>query len=308
MADPKRVAVLMGGWSAEREVSLTSGRACAKALGEAGYDTVAIDVRRDLAALAAALDPRPDVAFNALHGPGGEDGMIQGVLEMLAIPYTHSGILASALAMHKPTAKTVMAAAGLPVPGGRTLSLDDLAAGHPLEPPYIVKPIDEGSSVGVQFVWPGDNRPAIAPETWPFGSEVMVEPYIAGRELTVAVMGERALAVTEIRPREGFYSYEAKYTDGRADHIVPADLPDPVTEACLDMALRAHRALGCTGVSRADFRWDDARPGTEGLFLLEVNTQPGMTPLSLVPEQAAHRGIDFPTLCSWMVENAACHA
>jgi len=307
MAERKRVAVLMGGWSAEREVSLTSGQACVRALAEAGYDAVAIDVRRDLPALLADLEPRPDVVFNALHGPGGEDGMIQGVLEILNLPYTHSGILASALAMHKPTAKTVMAAAGVRVPPGRTLPLADLAEGHPLEPPYIVKPVDEGSSIGVHFVWPGDNRPPIDPD-WPFGSEVLAEPYIPGRELTVAVMGDRALAVTEIRPREGFYSYEAKYTDGRADHIVPAELPDAVTEACLDMALAAHRALGCTGVSRADFRWDDGRPGLEGLFLLEVNTQPGMTPLSLVPEQAAHRGIDFPTLCSWMVENASCHA
>ncbi len=304
----KQVAVLLGGWSAEREVSLVSGKDCAKALEQAGYVVTEIDVGRDLKALLAALTPAPDAVFNALHGKGGEDGVIQGVLEMLQIPYTHSGVMASALAMDKDIAKRVLATVGVPTPHGLVVDRDHVLAGHPIDPPYVVKPVDEGSSVGIRIVMPGDNAPGIDKDSWVFGERALVESYIAGRELTVAVMGDQALAVTEIMPNEGFYDYAAKYTDGKAVHQVPADVPQTVTDACLRLALLAHQTLGCTGVSRADFRYDDSRPGTDGLYMLEVNTQPGMTPLSLVPEQAAHLGISFPELCAWMVENAACHA
>ena len=308
----RHVAVLMGGWSAEREVSLTSGRECAEALESLGYRVTRIDVQRDLAALLAALDPPPDVVFNALHGRGGEDGMIQGVLDFLQIPFTHSGLLASALAMNKAMARTVLAAVGVPVPEGRVVHRTTLMAGHPMAPPYVVKPVDEGSSVGIHIIRDGDNRQPFADDTWPYGDDVLVERYIPGRELTVAVMengqGVRAMTVTDIRPTEGFYDYAAKYTDGLAVHAVPARVPEAVSQACLDWAERAHRALGCRGISRADFRYDDSRPGTDGLFMLEVNTQPGMTPLSLVPEQAGHLGMSFAELCHWMVENAACDA
>ena len=308
----RHVAVLMGGWSAEREVSLTSGRACADALESAGYRVTRIDVRRDLAALLAALQPPPDVVFNALHGRGGEDGMLQGILDFLEIPFTHSGLLASAVAMNKAMARTVLAAAGVPVPDGRVVARSDLTAGHPMEPPYVVKPVNEGSSVGIHIIRSGDNRRPFLEETWPFGEDVLVERYVPGRELTVAVMenghGARAMTVTDIRPTEGFYDYAAKYTDGLAVHDVPARIPAAVSAACLDLAVRAHRALGCRGISRADFRYDDSRPGTEGLFMLEVNTQPGMTPLSLVPEQAGHLGMSFAELCTWIVENAGCDA
>ncbi|MGP1396801.1 MAG: D-alanine--D-alanine ligase [Inquilinaceae bacterium] len=304
----KRVAVMMGGWSAEREVSLSSGQECAKALKEAGYTVTTIDVGRDLPALLAALDPRPDVLFNALHGKGGEDGTVQGVFELLGIPYTHSGILASAVAMNKELAKAVFRQAGIPVPDGRVVPAEDVAAGHVLAPPYIVKPVDEGSSVGITIVHPGDNQPGIDRNSWAYGRSVLVESYIPGRELTVAVMGDRSLAVTEIKPRQRFYDYAAKYTKGQADHHIPADLPPAVYENCLRLALKAHQVLGCSGVSRADFRYDDSKPGSQGLFMLEVNTQPGMTPLSLVPEQAAYAGMSFSALCSWMVENAQCHA
>ncbi len=303
----RRVAVLMGGWSAEREVSLDSGAACARALEDAGYAVTTIDVKRDLAALVAALDPPPDAIFNALHGKGGEDGVIQGVLELLAIPYTHSGVLASAVAMNKQAAKHLLQAAGVPVPEGLVVHRDAVLAGHVIDPPYVVKPVDEGSSVGIRIVEPGDNRPALDDADWVFGDRVLVENYIAGRELTVAVMGGHAMAVTEILPVQGFYDYAAKYTEGKAVHRVPADLSPRVYDECLRLALLAHQSLGCSGVSRADFRYDDQRPDTEGLFMLEVNTQPGMTALSLVPEQAAHLGIGFPDLCAWMVENAACH-
>ena len=304
----KRVAVLMGGWSVEREVSLTSGRECAAALEQAGYAVTRIDVGHDLPALLAALTPAPDAVFNVLHGKGGEDGVIQGVLEILRIPYTHSGVKASALAMDKELTKQVLATVGVPTPRGVVVDRDVVLAGHPIDPPYVVKPVDEGSSVGISFVMPGDNAPGIDKESWVFGARALVESYVAGRELTVAVMGDRPLAVTEIVPKEGFYDYAAKYTDGKAVHQIPADLPEAVYDECLRLALLAHQTLGCTGVSRADYRYDDSLPGTDGLFMLEVNTQPGMTPLSLVPEQAAYLGISFPELCAWMVENAACHA
>lgn len=304
----KHVAVLMGGWSKEREVSLVSGAECVRALETAGYRVTPVDVRRDLPALLAALDPRPDVVFNALHGRGGEDGVIQGVLDMLGIPYTHSGVLASAVAMDKHIAKQVFKDAGIPVPPGVVLTREAVLSDVPFPAPFVLKPVNEGSSVGIHIVRPGDNRLSEELADEALGEEVLVEPFIPGHELTVAVMGDRALAVTEIRPKVGFYDYAAKYTEGQAVHLIPAPLPAEVTEACLAHALAAHRALGCEGVSRADFRWDDSRPGTEGLFMLEVNTQPGMTPLSLVPEQAAHLGMDFPSLCAWIVEAASCHA
>jgi D-alanine-D-alanine ligase len=302
----KRVAVLMGGASAEREVSLVSGRACAEALRAEGYDVTTIDVGRDVAALVAALEPRPDAVFNALHGRWGEDGCIQGVLDLMGIPYTHSGLLASALAMDKPMAKRIFAAAGIRCPGGKLVTREDFAKGEPMARPYVMKPYNEGSSVGVRIVREGDNLPPLASE-WPYGLAALVEPFIPGRELTVAVMGDRPLAVTELRTKSSFYDYEAKYTDGITTHLVPAPLPPKVYEAALAMALAAHRALGCRGVSRSDFRYDDTKgDGPEHLYLLEVNTQPGMTPLSLAPEQAKHAGISFRALVSWMVENAQC--
>ncbi len=306
MSESLHVAVLMGGWSAEREVSLVSGRTCAEALAQAGYRVTEVPVERDLGGLLAQLEPRPDVAFNALHGRWGEDGCIQGVLDILGIPYTHSGLLASALAMNKPMAKRLFAAAGIPCAEGMVVRRAAMLAGDPMKRPYVVKPIAEGSSVGVRIVRPGDNALPFEPHDWPFGEEVLVERYIAGRELTVSVMGDRALAVTELRPLQGFYDYTAKYTAGKTTHLVPAPIPDAITGRCLDYALRAHRALGCRGVSRADFRYDESEGKDTGLYLLEINTQPGMTPLSLVPEQAAHLGISFPELVRWMVERASC--
>ncbi len=307
----KRVTVLMGGISAEREVSLVSGRACAKALEEAGYRVAEIEVGRDIGALIEALSPAPDVVFNALHGRWGEDGCVQGLLELLHLPYTHSGVMASALAMNKVMAKRVAAAAGVISPNGLIVRREELRKREVMARPYVIKPPNQGSSVGVHIVHEGDNRPAVDDETWEFGDEVLVEQFIPGRELTVSVMGERALAVTEIQAKQGFYDYDAKYTDGRADHLVPAPIGAEATEAALAAAFAAHQALGCRGVSRSDFRYDDTGPeakqnGMGKLYWLEVNTQPGMTPLSLVPEQAAHLGISFTELCTWMVENAAC--
>ncbi|MBM3570862.1 MAG: D-alanine--D-alanine ligase [Alphaproteobacteria bacterium] len=302
----KNVAVLMGGWSAEREVSLVSGRECAQALEQAGYRVTLIDVVRDPIKLIASLTPRPDAVFNALHGRGGEDGCIQGVLEMLRLPYTHSGLLASALAMDKPQAKRVFAAVGIPCPEGRVVKRQAfLASGSPIPKPYVLKPTNEGSSVGVRVIKNG-NVPNFTEENWPYGEEVLIERYVPGREITVAVMGDRALGATEIRPLEGFYDYRAKYTEGQAVHLCPAPLPHPVYDEALRLAELAHEALGCRGVSRADLRYDDTAGEPGRLFMLEVNTQPGMTPLSLVPEIAQHCGISFPALVSWMVENARC--
>jgi len=302
----RSVAVLMGGWSSEREVSLVSGRGCADALASVGYDVRRIDVTRDLDALVAALVPRPDVVFNALHGTGGEDGTIQGVLECLRLPYTHSGVLASAVAMHKPTANAVFAAAGLPVPGGKVLSREALAAGDPLPRPFVVKPPSEGSSVGVRIVRVNDNSWAEEARAWAY-PDALAEPFIPGRELTVAVMGERALGVLEIRPNNTtMYDYTAKYAPGGSTHIMPAPIHPHAYEQALDISLRAHRALGCRGVSRADLRYDDTMGEPGRLVLLEVNTQPGMTPTSLVPDIAKRAGIDFAQLVRWMVENAAC--
>jgi D-alanine-D-alanine ligase len=266
-------------------------------------------VGEDLAAVLAALEPAPDVVFNALHGRFGEDGTIQGVLDWLGIPYTHSGVRASALAMDKQAAKSVFAGAGLPVARGIVVPVEELEAEDPLPLPYVIKPVNEGSSVGVEIMRSGDNRRAEIARGWRFGRTAMVEEYIPGRELTVGIMGDRALAVTEIQAEAGvFYDYESKYADGGSRHQVPADIhPDTYAQA-LDVALAAHRALGCRGASRADFRLDEAQDGLGRLVLLEVNTQPGLTPTSLLPEQAAYHGIGFPELCAWMVENAACRA
>ena len=302
-----RVAVLYGGISAEREVSLNSGRQVIVALREAGFEVTPIVVEDDLGAVIAGLTPRPDAVFNALHGRFGEDGAIQGVLDLLAIPYTHSGVRASSIAMDKAAAKALFTAAGLPVAAGRVVSIDELEAADPLPLPYVVKPVNEGSSVGVEIIRSGDNRRAAVARAWTFGREALVEEYIPGRELTVAVMGERPLAVTEILADAGvFYNYESKYADGGSRHIVPAAVHPDVYAQALDVAAAAHRALGCRGATRCDFRYDDTAGEPGRLVLLEINTQPGLTPTSLLPEQAAHVGMSFPQLCAWMVENAAC--
>jgi D-alanine-D-alanine ligase len=297
----QHVAVLMGGLSSEREVSLVSGAACADALEASGARVSRIDAGRDLAQVLTAA--KPDVVFNALHGEWGEDGCVQGILETLGLPYSHCGVLASALAMDKAKAKAVMAAAGVIVPGGGLYDRFVAAKDHVMAPPYVVKPNAEGSSVGVFLVFEGANRPPqelIAP-SWTFGEEVMIEPYIAGKELAVAVMDGKALAVTEILPTAGFYDYEAKYREGGSRHVIPAPIPSGVSDRAMRMAERAHAALGCRGVTRSDLRYDDVN---DLLVLLEVNTQPGMTPTSLVPEQAAHLGVGFDALVCWMVEDA----
>jgi D-alanine-D-alanine ligase len=295
-----RVVVLMGGPSAEREVSLSSGRECAAALRTAGYEVIEVDAGPDI--IARLTDAQPDVVFNALHGRWGEDGCVQGILEWMRIPYTHSGVLASALAMDKEKAKATYRAAGLPVVNSILVPRDDAAREHAMSPPYVVKPNSEGSSVGVYLVHDGANGPPQLSDTMP--DIVMVEAYVPGREMTTAVLGDRALTVTDIIT-DGWYDYHAKYASGGSRHEVPAKVPPLIFDACMDYALRAHRALGCRGLSRTDFRWDEAR-GLDGLILLETNTQPGMTPTSLAPEQAAHVGMSFPDLCSWLVEDASC--
>ncbi|WP_172623809.1 D-alanine--D-alanine ligase [Octadecabacter sp. SW4] len=295
-----KVVVLMGGPSAEREVSLSSGRECAAALVKAGCDVIEVDAGHDLAMRLA--DIKPDVVFNALHGRWGEDGCVQGVLEWMCIPYTHSGVLASALAMDKERSKAAFRAAGLPVVNSVLAARGDVRARHVMPPPYVVKPNNEGSSVGIYLVHDAANGPPQLDDTMP--DTVMVETYVPGRELTVTVMGDRALTVTDILT-DGWYDYDAKYKEGGSRHVLPADLPKDIFDACMDYALRAHDALGCRGVSRTDYRWDEAR-GLDGLILLETNTQPGMTPTSLSPEQAAHCGISFPDMCRWMVEDASC--
>lgn len=294
----KHVAVLMGGWSAEREVSLVTGAACAKALKQSGYDVTPIDVQRDMGALMTRLYPKPDAVFNALHGRFGEDGCVQGLLDILAIPYTHSGLLASALAMDKPMAKRLFRLAGIAVAEHVEAAPKDIIAGDVLPRPYVIKPANEGSSVGVQIIRQGDNGP-LMDDGMVGSARMMVEEYITGRELTVTVMGGKALAVTEVKTHRGFYDYDAKYQNGGSVHELPADIDTALADEAMRMAELAHATLGCRGVSRADFRYDGER-----LVILEVNTQPGMTPTSLVPEQAAHVGMPFPELVSWMVENA----
>ncbi|MFT4953897.1 MAG: D-alanine-D-alanine ligase [Brevundimonas sp.] len=301
------VAVLMGGLSPEREVSLSSGRMCADALEGQAARVTRVDAGRDLAQVLAEL--KPDVALNALHGVWGEDGCVQGILETLQIPYTHSGVMASAVAMDKDKSKAVLKAAGIAVPGGGLFDRHDVAARHVIAPPYVVKPNAEGSSVGVYLVREGANRPIkeVGEPGWTYGEQVMVEPFIRGNELAVTVLGEksgpRALTVTDITPTKGFYDYEAKYAPGGSRHVLPADLPAHVFEAALRISEQAHAALGCRGVTRSDFRYDDLN---DDLVLLEVNTQPGMTPTSLAPEQAAFTGMAYADLVRWMVEDASC--
>jgi D-alanine-D-alanine ligase len=299
----KHVAVLMGGWSAEREVSLRSGQACADALTRVGYRVSPIDVGRDVATVLAAL--KPDAALNVLHGRPGEDGTLQGVLEILGIPFSHSGVLASALAMQKDYAKMIFRAAGVPVAEDKVASRFEAAKGHLMPPPYVIKPIAEGSSVGVFIVTEGHPNPPqeLYRDDWPFGDRVMVERYIPGKELTCAVLGDRALDVIEVVPTTQFYDYEAKYAAGGSKHLLPAQILPNVYQEVRRLSLAAHNALGCRGVSRADFRYDDR--GTGELVCLEVNTQPGMTETSLVPELAAYAGVTFDELVQWMVEDAS---
>lgn len=306
-APRQRIAVLYGGISAEREVSLSSGIQVIAALREVGFDVQPIEVTADLGAVIAALQPKPDVVFNALHGRFGEDGVVQGMLDWIGVPYTHSGMRASALAMDKVAAKSAFAAAGLPVARSCVVEMDELAAQDPLPLPYVVKPINEGSSVGVEIIRSGDNRRSEVARSWRFGGSAMVEEYVPGRELTVGVMGARALAVTEIIADAGtFYDYESKYADGGSHHIIPARVHPDTYARALKFAAAAHRAIGCRGATRCDFRYDDTDGEPGRLVLLEINTQPGLTSTSLLPEQAAHQGIGFPQLCTWMVENAAC--
>ncbi|HSP48646.1 MAG TPA: D-alanine--D-alanine ligase [Pseudolabrys sp.] len=301
----KHVAVLMGGWSAEREISLRSGQACADAAERSGYRVSRLDVNREVAASLRAL--KPDVALNVLHGRPGEDGTLQGLLEILGIPYSHSGVLASALAMQKDIAKTVLKAADVPVPGGVVASRAAAAKRHLLPPPYVIKPVAEGSSVGVFIVREEHKHPPqeLTRADWSFGDRVLVEPYIPGKELTCAVMGDKALGVIEIVPSVKFYDYEAKYAPGGSKHLLPAPISKEIYEECRRLSLAAHRALGCRGVSRTDFRYDGSLSGAKGLACLEVNTQPGMTEVSLVPELAQHAGIGFEDLVRWMIEDAS---
>jgi D-alanine-D-alanine ligase len=299
------VAVLMGGWSAEREVSLSSGAGVADALESLGHQVTRIDMDRNVARVLEEV--RPDVVFNALHGTPGEDGTIQGLLDLMDIKYTHSGLTTSVIAIDKELTKQQLVPHGIRMPGGQVVESESLYAADPMARPYVLKPVNEGSSVGVAIVTDEGNygnpiaRHAEGP--WREFESLLAEPFIRGRELTVAVLGEEALAVTELQPKSGFYDYDAKYTDGMTEHVCPADVPDDVRDAAMEMALRAHRILGCKGTSRSDFRWDDEQ-GVEGLYLLEVNTQPGMTPLSLVPEQAKYRGMSYAELVQRIVEDA----
>jgi D-alanine-D-alanine ligase len=302
----KHVAVLMGGWSAEREVSLRSGAACADALERGGYRVSRIDVTPDIATV--LCDLKPDVALNMLHGRPGEDGTIQGLLEIIGIPYTHSGVLTSSLAMHKEMTKVILNKANVPVPGGCSGHRADVAKAHLLTPPYVIKPVAEGSSVGVFIVHANLSHPPqeLTRSDWAFGDRVLLEPFIPGKELTCAVMGDKPLGVIEIVPvGEAFYDYRAKYAPGGSKHLLPAPIRADVYEEVRRLSLVAHRSLECRGVTRADFRYDDSRPGTEGLFCLEINTQPGMTETSLVPEMAIHAGVSFQELVRWMVEDAS---
>jgi D-alanine-D-alanine ligase len=312
---PCHVAVLMGGWSSERPVSLSSGEGIARALEARGHKVTRVDMGatreegRDLPAklLAAA----PDIVFNALHGVPGEDGSVQGLMDVMGIPYTHSGLVTSVIAIDKQLTKQHLLPHGIPMPGGRVVKSEELYTADPLPRPYVVKPVNEGSSVGVAIVTAeGNYGNPISRETagpWHDFEELLAEPFIRGRELTVAVLGDRALCVTELRPKSGFYDFDAKYTDGLTDHICPAEIPQDIADYLLSLALRAHRALGCVDTSRSDFRWDDSQ-GREGVFLLEVNTQPGMTALSLVPEQAKQTGMDYGELVETIIEGALARA
>ena len=305
MKGPLHIAVLMGGWSAEREVSLMSGNGCADALESLGHRVTRIDMGRNVAARLA--EAQPDLVFNALHGTPGEDGSVQGLLDLMGVRYTHSGLATSVIAIDKVLTKLLLVPAGIPMPGGRIVKSADLFEDDPMARPYVLKPVNEGSSVGVAIVTDSSNygnpiaRDSVGP--WIDFEELLAEPYIRGRELTTAVLGTHALGVTELKPKTGWYDYESKYTDGMTEHVCPAEIPDEIADACKSLALEAHRLLGCKGASRSDFRWDDER-GVDGLFLLEVNTQPGMTPLSLVPEQARHIGMSYAELVQAIVDEA----
>jgi D-alanine-D-alanine ligase len=303
------VAVLMGGWSSERSVSLMSGEGVAKALESKGHRVTRVDMGRDVAVKLA--EARPDVVFNALHGAPGEDGTVQGMMDLMGLTYTHSGLATSVIAIDKELTKQALVPYGIPMPGGRIVESEEIFERDPLPRPYVLKPVNEGSSVGVAIVTADGNygnpigRSVTGP--WQDFERLLAEPFIRGRELTTAVIGDRALLVTELKPRSGFYDFDAKYTDGMTEHVCPAEIPDDVAAACKDIALRAHKLLGCRGTSRSDFRWDDNQ-GVEGLFLLEVNTQPGMTPLSLVPEQAKACGMDYPDLVEAIIAEALADA
>lgn len=303
------VVVLMGGWSSERPVSLTSGEGVASALEGRGHTVTRIDMGRDVAQKLA--EAKPDVVFNALHGTPGEDGTVQGMMDLMGLIYTHSGLATSVIAIDKELTKQTLVPHGIPMPGGRVVKTADLYQRDPLARPYVLKPVNEGSSVGVAIVTAeGNHGNPISPDAsgpWQEFDELLAEPFIRGRELTTAVLGDKALMVTELKPKSGFYDFAAKYTDGMTEHVCPAEIPDAIAQACKDIALRAHQLLGCKGTSRSDFRWDDER-GVEGLFLLEVNTQPGMTPLSLVPEQARHLGMDYPDLVEAILAEALADA
>ncbi len=305
MSTPVHVAVLMGGWSSEREVSLITGAGVADALERVGYRVTRIDMDRDIAVRLAEV--KPDVVFNALHGTPGEDGTVQGMMDLMGLKYTHSGLATSVIAIDKQLTKSALVPHGIPMPGGMVVESATLYSNDPLPRPYVLKPVNEGSSVGVAIVTDSSNygnpigRDAAGP--WQEFDHLLAEPFIRGRELTVAVLGDRALCVTELQPKSGFYDFDAKYTEGKTEHICPAQIPDDVTEAMLGWALQAHRVLGCRGASRSDFRWDDTQ-GVDGVFLLEVNTQPGMTPLSLVPEQAKQVGISYEQLVDILVKEA----
>lgn len=298
----RRVAVLMGGWSAERDVSLDSGRLVGVALQELGHQVIPIDVTRDLNQLTAALTPKPDVVFNALHGVGGEDGAVQGLLEVMGVPYTHSGVDASAIAMNKVLSRRVFEQEGIGVPPWKVVSREDLNIAHPMPMPYVIKPINEGSSKGVYIIRSEEDFKTFQRE-WAFGDVILIEKYIAGREIQVGVMGDRAIGAIEIRPREVFYDYTAKYTPGRAEHLMPAPVSPTAYKKVMELGLKAHKVLGCRSVSRSDFMYDEEE---DQFYLLELNTQPGMSPLSLLPEIAAHEGITFNQLISWMVDQAQC--
>jgi D-alanine-D-alanine ligase len=303
------IAVLMGGWSNERPVSLMSGEGVAKALESKGHTVTRIDMGRDVALKLA--EAKPDVVFNALHGAPGEDGTVQGMMDLMGLTYTHSGLASSVIAIDKELTKQALVPHGIPMPGGRIVDCEEIHVRDPLPRPYVLKPVNEGSSVGVAIVTADGNygnpigRDVKGP--WQEFDRLLAEPFIRGRELTTAVIGDRALLVTELKPKAGFYDFDSKYTDGMTEHVCPADIPDEITEACKDMALRAHRLLGCRGTSRSDFRWDDEL-GLDGLFLLEVNTQPGMTPLSLVPEQARACGMEYPDLVEAIIAEALADA
>ncbi len=305
MTQSLNIAVLMGGWSAEREVSLMSGEDVAKALESLGHTVTRVDMDRNVASVLEGI--RPDIVFNALHGTPGEDGSVQGMLDLMQIPYTHSGMATSVVAIDKVLTKQVLMPHGIPMPGGLIVESENLFSADPMPRPYVLKPVNEGSSVGVAIITEdGNHGSPIGRETpgpWQDFDALLAEPFIRGRELTTAVIGDEALGVTELVPKSGFYDYDAKYTEGMTDHVCPADVPDDIAALCKSIALKAHRLLGCKGTSRSDYRWDDNR-GAEGLYLLEVNTQPGMTPLSLVPEQAKQIGMSYPDLVQRIVEEA----